>query len=336
MKKYKGVLPVYPEGWYVVCLAKELENNTVVSKNFCGNEVVVFRTKAGKVGIIDAYCKHMGAHLGKGGVVEGETIKCPFHGFCFDIEGECTQTSYGTPPSPRVHTTNYHYKEIHDVIMAYFHPQSITPSWYIPDLDMHDWTPLIFKEWQLKSHPQETAENAVDVGHFAEVHSYESVETTEAMKIEGPVLTASYKAVRPAGLGKKPGGKPVHVEFKIAKYGFGYSVVEAYVENLGITMRHFVFTCPTDGEYISFRIALSVKKISNKMKINPLTFFLPEKLLRHIILKFTFQSYQHDVSQDFDIWQNKTYIHPPALSKGDGPIMEYRKWAEQFYTAISN
>ncbi|MEZ5022899.1 MAG: hypothetical protein R2728_06485 [Chitinophagales bacterium] len=35
----------------------------------------------------------------------------------------------------------------------------------------------------------------------------------------------------------------------------------------------------------------------------------------------------HDVYQDFKVWQNKIYLTPPALSKGDGPIMQYRAWA---------
>lgn len=334
MQRYKGVLPVFPEGWYVVCLSVELNKNTVLSKTFCGKEIVIFKTKSGEIGIIDAYCKHMGAHLGKGGVVVGETIKCPFHGFCFDKQGECTETGYGTPPSPRVHTKKYHFKELHGVVMAFFHPKDNIPTWEIPDLNVKDWTPLKFKAWELSSHPQETAENAVDIGHFAEVHNYNSVETIEEMKADGSTLTATYRAVRPAGLGKKPTGKPVTVKFTIVKYGFGYSVVEAYVFEKNITTRHFVFTSPTDGEKIILRIGMSIKKIDNKGKVSPLTAFLPEKLLRNIILSFAFKSYQHDVGQDFKIWQNKTYIHPPALSKGDGPIMKYRKWAEQFYKDI--
>ena len=31
------------------------------------------------------------------------------------------------------------------------------------------------------------------------------------------------------------------------------------------------------------------------------------------------------------IWTHKRYVHPPALSKGDGPVGLYRRWARQFY-----
>ena len=46
--------------------------------------------------MVDAYCAHLGAHLGVGGKVEGECIRCPFHGWRYDGEsGKCTEIPYG-------------------------------------------------------------------------------------------------------------------------------------------------------------------------------------------------------------------------------------------------
>ena len=42
---------------------------------------------------MDAFCPHLGAHLGHGGTVDGCEIVCPFHGWQFDAEG-------ATPTSP--------------------------------------------------------------------------------------------------------------------------------------------------------------------------------------------------------------------------------------------
>jgi hypothetical protein len=42
----------------------------------------------------------------------------------------------------------------------------------------------------------------------------------------------------------------------------------------------------------------------------------------------------HDVKQDFHIWQNKRYVHPPQLAVGDGPIGAYRRWCKQFYPSV--
>ncbi len=39
----------------------------------------------------------------------------------------------------------------------------------------------------------------------------------------------------------------------------------------------------------------------------------------------------HQTVEDVPIWENKAYVVRPALSDRDGPIMKFRKWAEQFY-----
>ncbi len=44
-----------------------------------GVDLVLFRTESGKAVGTDPYCPHLGAHLGYGGQIEGETIRCPFH-----------------------------------------------------------------------------------------------------------------------------------------------------------------------------------------------------------------------------------------------------------------
>jgi phenylpropionate dioxygenase-like ring-hydroxylating dioxygenase large terminal subunit len=94
----RGVLPIcaFPKGWFTVALSHEVKSGTVLKQTFCGEEIVIFRTESGKISVLDAYCTHLGAHLGHGGTVEGENIRCPFHGFCFDTKGDCTKTGYGT------------------------------------------------------------------------------------------------------------------------------------------------------------------------------------------------------------------------------------------------
>ncbi|HAP68965.1 MAG TPA: (2Fe-2S)-binding protein, partial [Flavobacteriales bacterium] len=95
-----ATLHPYPDSWYVLGLSDEIKPGTLANKNLAGREIVLFRTESGKLHAIDAYCPHLGAHLGHGGTIEGEDIKCPFHGFCFNGAGECTKTGYGTKPPP--------------------------------------------------------------------------------------------------------------------------------------------------------------------------------------------------------------------------------------------
>lgn len=60
-----------------------------------GENMAVFRTEEGKACVLDAYCPHLGAHLGIGGRVVGDCIECPFHGWQFNgNDGKCTSIPY--------------------------------------------------------------------------------------------------------------------------------------------------------------------------------------------------------------------------------------------------
>ncbi len=60
-----------------------------------GQNLVAWRGESGKAYIADAYCPHMGAHLGLGGKVSGECIKCTFHGWSFHgSDGGVTNIPY--------------------------------------------------------------------------------------------------------------------------------------------------------------------------------------------------------------------------------------------------
>jgi nitrite reductase/ring-hydroxylating ferredoxin subunit len=54
------------------------------------DEELVARTDGtGELRVFGAFCPHQGAHLGHGGRMEGDCVRCPFHGLHFDAEGRC-------------------------------------------------------------------------------------------------------------------------------------------------------------------------------------------------------------------------------------------------------
>ena len=50
-----------------------------------------------------------------------------------------------------------------------------------------------------------------------------------------------------------------------------------------------------------------------------------------VIPRLLQREFEHDVGQDFAIWEHKRHMHRPALADGDGPIGPYRRWVRQFY-----
>src|SRR5690554_6009815 len=78
----------YPRGWFQVAWAAEIPPGTVHRMRYFGRELVAYRGDAGQLHVLDAYCPHLGAHLGHGGRVEGDCIRCPYHGWKFDGSGK--------------------------------------------------------------------------------------------------------------------------------------------------------------------------------------------------------------------------------------------------------
>jgi phenylpropionate dioxygenase-like ring-hydroxylating dioxygenase large terminal subunit len=86
-------LPI-PNSWYAVAYSGELRPGMVLSRRLAEHDIVVFRTRSGRACVMDAFCPHLGAHMGIGGTVQGETIQCPFHAFRFDTAGMCIGDRY--------------------------------------------------------------------------------------------------------------------------------------------------------------------------------------------------------------------------------------------------
>ena len=87
-------MPSFPVGWFQVAYAEDLNVGDVVPLHYFGQQLVLFRGEDEKVGLLDAYCPHLGAHLGHGGTVKGNSVVCPFHAWAFDCSGACTDVPY--------------------------------------------------------------------------------------------------------------------------------------------------------------------------------------------------------------------------------------------------
>jgi nitrite reductase/ring-hydroxylating ferredoxin subunit len=91
--------PRYPNGWFQVAYSDELTNGGVLPIEYFGKHAVLFRTEDGTPALLDAFCPHLGAHLGHGGKVKGGCIECPFHAWRYDTAGTCVEVPYA-PKAP--------------------------------------------------------------------------------------------------------------------------------------------------------------------------------------------------------------------------------------------
>lgn len=127
----RAPLPI-ARGWYLALYADELPPGSVQSLDYVGRKLVIFRTEDGQVALADAYCPHLGAHLGIGGTVVGSALRCPFHGWEWEHSGACRNIPYTKriPPNARLQT--YPVVERNGAIWFWFDPAGAPPSFEVP------------------------------------------------------------------------------------------------------------------------------------------------------------------------------------------------------------
>ena len=309
-------LPPFPNGWFQVGGSEELEPGQVMPLSYFGTELVMFRTEDGELSVLDAYCPHLGAHLGHGGKVKGGCIECPFHAWQFDVDGNCTEVPYANKIPPKAKMHRWPAREVNGNLYVWHHSLGEPPSWEIPVLEEighEDWTSYVRKDWIVRSRNQEMAENGVDSAHFRYLHGTTNQPEARA-EIDGHIL----KLWTTTGMSTPRGG--INGEIHVQEHGFGFTTTRfaGIVDTLLLAS-----VTPIDDEQVHLRFAFTVKKLAHgKVTDNVARAFIGE--------------ISRQVTQDIPIWENKRYLPRPVLCDGDGPIGVFRRWARQFYTVPPN
>ena len=58
---------------------------------FSGEDLVAFRDRSGRVGVLQRHCSHRGASL-EFGIIQPRGIRCCLHGWVYDIDGTILET----------------------------------------------------------------------------------------------------------------------------------------------------------------------------------------------------------------------------------------------------
>lgn len=319
-----------PFGWFCIAFSDEVAVGDVKPLNYFDRDLVLFRDETGDIGLLDAYCPHLGAHLGYGGRVRGNSIQCPFHAWQFNKEGFCIEIPYAKRLPPKVDGKqclhSYPVVEKNKVIWAWYHPQNTAPFFDVMDhgeVNDPEWVDLIRYEWTFRSNPQEIAENGVDVAHFRYVHSMDAVPegtTSYDGHIRVSIAEGTREIPKPDG-----GSKRVMSKVETVQNGAGqkYTRFTGLSETLLMTL-----VTPVTADEVHFRFAFTHKDF-------------PKDSMEYQIAQASIETTakgQSGVEGDIPIWAHKKHHHEPILCDGDGPIMRFRKYFKQFYvdSAVSD
>ncbi|MPY71134.1 MAG: Rieske 2Fe-2S domain-containing protein [Alphaproteobacteria bacterium] len=89
-------------------------------------KLLAFRDTQGRIGLIDEFCAHRGVSLWLGANA-GSGIRCPYHGWKYDVTGQCTDLPSEPALCAKIKLTAYPCIEKGGVIWTYMGPPELRP-----------------------------------------------------------------------------------------------------------------------------------------------------------------------------------------------------------------
>lgn len=326
----------YPNGWYRLCNSSDLSPGQSKLVNYFGKELVIFRGQQLRenekpvVGVLDAYCPHLGANLGIQGKVIGNHLRCVFHHWEFDKDGQCVNIPYSEGSIPSCAKTGngstpWICVEKYGMILVWYHSEREPPSYdpiSIPDLDVspqeckyYHYGNFVYED--IRMNIQDFAENSADVQHFQPLHGEMALPWTGPRSCIGRSIPVPFvKIIHKASFELSPTEKHIayfknqaclevfgrkltstKVDAQITFYGPGGLTLFQFDGNFG---RIYLFHTHTPTGVTSLDVGF-VAFAENK---------IPRMLVWYIVGNWVAQ-WQNDIL----VWENKMYMKKPLLVK---------------------
>ncbi len=161
--------------WIPVCMTEEVAepDGTPVRARLLGEDLVVFRDSDGRLGVLGEYCSHRRASLALGRNEECG-LRCLYHGWKFDVEGNVLEMSSEPSESRftgKVRHKAYPAREGGGFVWAYMGPanemREFQPPAWVPSPD----TKISIVKMHVAANWAQTLEGGIDSAHSSSLHS---------------------------------------------------------------------------------------------------------------------------------------------------------------------
>ena len=307
----------FPFGWYAIELSAGLAVGEVKPLRYFARDLAMWRGEDGQVRIVDAYCKHLGAHMGHGGKVHGNLLECPFHAWRYDgDEGVVKDIPYSKVIPPQVKrkcTTTYPVTEANRWIWMWYHPEGAAPLWEVerlPECSDPEWTDFEVHEWNVWGNIQNMAENGVDVAHFKYIHGTANVPL-------GDLRWGEWG--RGADVKAKMGTPWGEVDGQISYDTMGPG--QSWTRFTGISETLLVACItPVELDHCHTRFCFT----QPRAQANGERAGVAKAIIRDICKQY---------DQDKVVWDRQKFQPDAIICAGDGPIAQFRDYYARYYVA---
>jgi 3-ketosteroid 9alpha-monooxygenase subunit A len=322
----EGTVRALPAGWFQIAWSHDLQRGEAKPVRFFGEDLVLCRYESGEVGLFDAYCPHMGAHIGYGGRTEGETLMCPYHGWRYDRSG----CNVHVPYSDRVNRSKclriWTVRELGgSVILAWHSPQGTEPTFDAPDTSVLpglgdpafcEIGPDTSRRYaDLSMLVDFVSENTVDMSHFRFVHETPYVGTI--LQLDPVDHRLRVKFSMPMKLYQSDGsGEVVDAVTEVTNWGLGLIIIQFADGGLQLQAQ-----TPVDNERCDVMLTMILPRGDSDSAVPT-----GEQLAR---IKMAWRQVENDIV----IWTHRQVGAPTHLIAEEvAPFKTFAKWKSQFYS----
>jgi len=342
--------PPFPNGWYRVADSKEVKKGELMTISALDKEIIVFRGQDGKIGVVDAFCPHLGTHLGHGGMVVGNNIQCPYHLWEFDCNGINKKIPYckkDMSGSKRVNVKSYYHYESDSLgqIFLWYHSDDTEPEWELhpglQDIENEIKRDTMVRKCQnrwpdMLMHIFEPSQNSGDYFHFLTVHQWLPMPFNLKLVKADHTINSVY--------GKEGSDLPKQCILirerldRLRIFGWDILTLPSIITNNIVTYVHIqgpqnvIFKVDTIfGRFRAHYAMIPTEPFRQKATM----VMYSDETVPWFVARLLHWWIQETAAQDLQVWEHKTHVKPRQLVAGDGPFAQYGAWLNQFYTKTS-
>jgi len=318
-------LSMKPTGWFQIGWSTDIQVGDVKPLRYFGHDLVAYRTESGRLVVLNAYCEHLGAHMGHGGTVAGDDIRCPFHGWQWSPEGRNTCIPYQKATNRVRRIGTWSTAERDGIIYLWHDAEGRDPQYDVPSIfdlfpscgtadDYHELGEAgRFQSDELPIHPQYAAENGVDFAHFKYVHRADEIPTVVHREFGDTdfktELALNFKRRSADGSYELVEGR---TRASLLGLGLGFSHADGVGSICSLTA-----VTPVDDEHSIVRFSAWASKEDGEDETRV------AKRQRNAV---------GQLKADIAIWEHQRYTEPPGLATAEAAgFRDIRQWARRFY-----
>jgi phenylpropionate dioxygenase-like ring-hydroxylating dioxygenase large terminal subunit len=160
--------------WYAAFVSSDVGEGKLVPRTLLGENVVVYRGTDRQALVLRDRCPHRFAPLSMGRL-EGNIVKCRYHGLKFDRSGMCVQNPHGDGRIPKgVQVRSYPATDRHGFLWVWMGDAGKADPALIPDLSPFDSNPVTATYWGQTHLPVNyllMQDNLMDFSHIDHLHT---------------------------------------------------------------------------------------------------------------------------------------------------------------------